>query len=207
VPPLKGLIGWKIAFNNILSTGIDAGIQPLALPLVPFAAVGVAVLYARGQRSFPLGGILRKVVSVFLILSPAIAISQLMVHSGVVRPGMVAYLSVLLQQTGPWYVLFAPLLGTVGAFITGSTTVSNLVFGAAQLETARVLGFDPSLVLALQLCGASLGNAICLFNIIAAASVANLTDYKQVLKDNLLPTVAAALTAGLCGLFMAHFLT
>jgi lactate permease len=80
---------------------------------------------------------------VFLILYPAIAISQLMVHSGTVRPGMVTYLSMLLQQTGPWYVLFAPLLGTVGAFITGSTTVSNLVFGAAQLETARVLGADP----------------------------------------------------------------
>jgi lactate permease len=169
--------------------------------------VGVAVLYDRGQRWFPLGGILRKVLSVFLILYPAIAISQLMVHSGTVRPSIVTYLSMLLQQTGPWYVLFAPLLGAVGAFITGSTTVSNLVFGAAQLETARVLGTDPSLILALQLCGASLGNAICLFNIIAAASVANLTDYKQVLKDNLTPTVAAALTAGGCGLVMAYLLT
>jgi lactate permease len=207
VPPLKALISWKISFDNILSTGIGSGIQPLALPLVPFAAVGVVVLYARGQRSFPLWGILRKVLSVFLILYPAIAISQLMVHSGTVRPSMVAYLSMLLQHTGPWYVLFAPLLGTVGAFITGSTTVSNLVFGAAQLETARMLGADPSLVLALQLCGASLGNAVCLFNVIAAASVANLTDYKQVLKDNLLPTVAAALTAGLCGLGMAYLLS
>jgi|GEM_PF-812165 len=207
LPPLKKLTGWKISFDNMLSTGIDAGIQPLALPLVPFAAVGVAVLYARGRRSFPLRGILRKVFSVFLILYPAIAISQLMVHSGVVRPSMVTYLSTLLQQTGSWYVLSAPLLGVVGAFITGSTTVSNLVFGAAQLETARVLGTDPALILALQLCGASLGNAICLFNIIAAASVANLTDYKQVLKDNLPPTVAAALAAGICGLVMAHFFT
>jgi hypothetical protein len=55
VTSLKALINRKISFDNILSTGISAGIQPLALPLVPFVVVGVAVLYAAGGVRFPSG--------------------------------------------------------------------------------------------------------------------------------------------------------
>jgi lactate permease len=204
VAPVKSLLSWQLQFSNILATDIDASMQPLALPLIPFVVVGLGVMYVRRSREFYLNDILKKAGSVFLILYPAIAISQLMVNSDAVRPGMVGYIAMALQATGPLYPLFAPLLGNVGAFITGSTTVSNLVFGAAQYQTAGLLSLDPSLVLALQLCGASLGNAICLFNIIAAASVASVRDYKQVLKDNLIPSVTAAMVAGLCGILLVY---
>jgi lactate permease len=199
VTPLQNLIGWELRFQSLLSTNIDTTFKPLIVPLIPFVVVSLGVLLTKRSREFYLKDILKKVFSVFLILYPAIAISQLMVNSGVERPSMVTYLSTMLQETGPLYVVFAPLLGTIGAFITGSTTVSNLVFGAAQLKTAQNLSLDKSLILSLQLCGASLGNSICLFNIIAAATVANINDYKQILKNNLLPAVAAGLVAGLCG--------
>jgi lactate permease len=199
ITPLQNLIGWELRFQRLLSTNIDTTFKPLIVPLIPFVVVSLGVLLTKRSREFYLKDILKKVFSVFLILYPAIAISQLMVNSGVERPSMVTYLSTMLQETGPLYVVFAPLLGTIGAFITGSTTVSNLVFGAAQLKTAQNLSLDKSLILSLQLCGASLGNSICLFNIIAAATVANINDYKQILKNNLLPAVAAGLVAGLCG--------
>ncbi|GAA4415646.1 L-lactate permease [Nibrella viscosa] len=199
LPPLDELINWEWELHNLLSTSIDATFKPLVVPLIPFVVVGLGVMWSRRSREFYLNTILKKTGSVFIILYPAIAISQLMVNSGTDRPSMVDYLSGMLQQTGSLYVLFAPLLGIVGAFITGSTTVSNLVFGAAQLQTAQNLGLDASLILSLQLCGGSLGNGICLFNIIAAATVANVSDYKQILKNNLFPAVAAGLVAGLCG--------
>jgi lactate permease len=73
------------------------------------------------------------------------------------------------------------------------------VFGAAQSQTARNLALDEGVILSLQLCGASIGNAICLFNIIAAATVANVRDYKQILKANLVPALIASLLVGLLG--------
>ncbi|GAA4457195.1 L-lactate permease [Nibrella saemangeumensis] len=199
IAPLKNMINWEWELHNLLSTSIDATFKPLVVPLIPFVVVGLGVMWTKRSREFYLNSILKKVGSVFIILYPAIAISQLMVNSGTDRPSMVDHLAMMLQQTGPLYVLFAPLLGIVGAFITGSTTVSNLVFGAAQLQTAQNLGLNESLILSLQLCGGSLGNGICLFNIIAAASVANVSDYKQILKNNLPPAIAAGLVAGIAG--------
>jgi lactate permease len=202
---LQKLINWELRFQSLFSTDLDASFKPLLVPLIPFTIVGLGVLLIKKSREFYLKDILKKTLSVFVILYPAIAISQLMVNSGAGAPSMVNYLSLLLEKTGPLYVLFAPLLGIVGAFITGSTTVSNLVFGAAQLKTAQNLSLDESVILSLQLCGASLGNSICLFNIIAAATVANIRDYKQILKNNLLPTLAAGLVAGLCGWVLIYF--
>jgi len=203
IGPLQELINRKIAFTNLWSTGINAAIKPLVVPLIPFVTVGLGVMLVKKSRRFHLSDIARKVLSVFLILFPAIAISQLMVNSDAARPSMVTHIATMFQQTGSFYVLFAPLLGVAGAFITGSTTVSNLVFGAAQRETAQLLSLSEPLVLAMQLCGASLGNSVCLFNIIAAATVANVRDYKPILKDNLVPAVTAALLAGLGGMALA----
>jgi lactate permease len=202
--PLQSLINREIQFRNLWSSGIDATFKPLAVPLIPFMVVGAGVMWVKKSRRSYLGDISRKVFSVCLILFPAIAVSQLMINSGAARPSMTSYLSMMLQQTGPLYTLFAPLLGITGAFITGSTTVSNIIFGASQLETAKLLVIDESVILALQLCGASLGNSICLFNIIAAATVANLQDYKQILKNNLLPAIMAGLVAGLCGMLLVY---
>lgn len=57
-------------------------------------------------------------------------------------------------------------------------------------------------MLSLQLAGASLGNAICLFNIIAAASIANIQNYRGVLAHNMVPTLSAGLLVGLLGLLL-----
>ena len=67
-------------------------------------------------------------------------------------------------------IVMAPL-GALGAFFSGSTTVSNLIFGRTQLEAARALGLAPASVLALQTAAGSAGNMICLSNIIAGKSV------------------------------------
>lgn len=205
IPPLAGFINKEIRFHNVLTTGLNATFKPLIVPLIPFLLVGIGVLFFRKKKELYLKEISQKVVSVFLVLYPAIAISQLMVNSGGDNPSMVAYISMMLEQTGPIYVLFAPLLGLVGAFITGSTTVSNLVFGASQLQTAQLLSLNEPLVLSLQLCGASLGNSICLFNIIAAATVADVKDYRIILKNNIFPALIATLVVGLCGMLMVYW--
>jgi lactate permease len=203
---LRTWLGWELAFENMFGTGIRAAIRPLASPLLPFAAVGLGVALSYRSKSLYLAEPLKKMLAVFVVLFPSIAIAQLMIYSGVAQPSMVRYIAELLSGLGSFYVVFAPFVGILGAFITGSTTISNVVFGASQLETATSLGLNPTMLLALQLSGAGLGNAICLFNIIAAASVANIKDYKAILAANMLPTLLAGGLAGLLAyLFLSIF--
>ncbi|MGY2133097.1 L-lactate permease [Hymenobacter sp. HD11105] len=198
--PLRELLGWELAFADMFGSGIRGSLKPLQSPFLPFVAVGLGVAYFRRSPSLHLREPLSKMVSVFVVLFPSVAIAQLMIYSGVQQPSMIKYIADLLSRLGSAYPVLAPFIGVMGAFITGSTTISNLVFGASQQQTAASLGLSTTVVLALQLVGASLGNAICLFNIIAAASVAGIKNYKTILANNLLPTLLAALLAGLLGM-------
>ncbi len=115
---------------------------------------------------------------------------------------MVAFIAQALAETGQIYPLIAPLLGIMGTFITGSTTISNLVFAPSQLETAHAIGLPAGIILALQHAGAALGNGVSLFNIIAAAAIANLQSYKEVLKQTLVPVVLGGMVLGLLGMLL-----
>lgn len=200
--PLQRWIGWELAFPNLCGTDIRGAIKPLQSPLIPFVVVGLGVAFFRKSKSLHLAEPLRKSVTVLVVLFPSVAIAQLMIYSGVTQLSMVQYLAELLSRLGPAYVVFAPFVGIMGAFVTGSTTISNLVFGPSQAAAAVSLGLDLPLLLAQQLAGASLGNAICLFNIIAAASIASLQNYRGILANNLLPTLLAGLLVGGLGLVL-----
>ncbi|MFW5760996.1 MAG: L-lactate permease, partial [Cyclobacteriaceae bacterium] len=107
-------------------------------------------------------------------------------------------------QSGYAYPVFSPLIGVIGSFITGSTTVSNVIFGPVQYNAALSLALQPEIILGLQLAGASLGNAVCLFNIIAAAAVAGINDFNAILKINLLPVILASLVISAVGFVLIY---
>lgn len=197
---LKQWLAWELKFTDLFNTGIGAGFKPLLSPLIPFLLVGLGVAYFYKSKSLQLKESFIKVANVSVVLFPSILIAQLMTHSGVGQPSMVDYIADLMSKMGSAYPLASPFVGIMGTFITGSTTISNLVFGSSQLETANHLSFNHHVILALQLSGASLGNAICLFNIIAAASIANIKNYRNVLVNNLWPTFFAGLLLGLLGI-------
>lgn len=197
--PLNRWIGWDLAFMDMFGSGLNASLRPLQSPLIPFILVGVGVALYKKSKSYYLAKSSVKLWNVFVVLFPSVAVAQLMINSGVHQPSMVNNIAELLSNLGSGYTLLSPLLGIIGAFITGSTTISNVVFGPSQLETANLLNLDPNTILSLQLNGAGIGNAICLFNIIAAASVANLRNYKEVLAQNMIPALLAGLLAGFLG--------
>ncbi len=199
IPGLQGLLAWEFTLANLFETGINGELKPLQSPLLPFFLVGIAVALVQRSNSLHIKASLLKVASVSLVLLPTIIIANLMIHSGVRQASMVGYIAELMSKIGHSYTLLAPFVGITGTFITGSTTISNLVFASTQYETAGKLGLNEHLILSLQLSGASTGNAICLFNIIAAAAIADLKDYSGVLKNNLLPTLLVGLLLGLIG--------
>ncbi len=199
MPSLGAVLALEVPFEELLGTEVSASIKPLRSPLLPFVVATAFAIFLSKEYSISLKPVLSKTGSVFLVLFPSLAITRLMLSSGVDMPSMVESLASVFVKSGEIYPIISPLIGVLGAFITGSTTVSNVIFGPVQLNAAQSLALPESVVLALQLAGASLGNAVCLFNIIAAAAVAGVDDYSDILKKNILPIAGATAIVGLLG--------
>jgi len=198
-PAWAELLAKPIVFTGIFNTSVNAELQPLRSPLFPFILASLAAAYFGKQPKIHLSPVFRKTTAVFLVLFPSLAITRLMIESGSDEPSMVESMSLWFAGSGEAYPLLSPFMGVMGTFITGSTTVSNIIFGPVQASAAQSLSLSQELILALQLNGASLGNAVCLFNIIAAAAVAGIDEYTAILKKNILPVLAATLVTALCG--------
>ncbi|MBR1621818.1 MAG: L-lactate permease, partial [Prevotella sp.] len=80
---------------------------------------------------------LRKTVITIISL---IALASIMNYSGMIA----AIASGLVAITGNLYPLFAPLIGAVGTFVTGSDTSSNILFAKLQANVATQLNYPNS---------------------------------------------------------------
>ena len=100
-----------------------------------------------------------------------VAMAALMTHTGMTQ--MIAR-GISETFSADLYPLFAPFIGTLGAFMTGSNTNSNVVFGALQQETANLLALSVPVVLAGQTAGASLGSVLAPAKIIVGCSTVGL---------------------------------
>jgi lactate permease len=205
-PWFAELLAYKIQMSGIMGTEISASLQPFRSPLIPFLATALFALYRVNDYTLNFRPVLSRTGAVFLVLFPSLAITQLMLNSGGAIPSMIEAMSSVFVRSGQFYPFLSPVVGVLGSFISGSTTVSNLIFGSAQLTSAQALNMAPEIILSLQLTGASLGNAVCLFNIIAAAAVAGVKDYNTILKLNLLPILIACIVCALVSYGMFAFL-
>ena len=71
---------------------------------------------------------------------------------------------------GRFYPAAAVLIGSSGAFITGTGLGSNIMFAQMHIDAAASLGMNPITIFAGQNAGASLGNLICPNNTVAACA-------------------------------------
>lgn len=79
---------------------------------------------------------LRKTVITIISL---IALASIMNYAGMI--GAIA--EGLVTITGSFYPFFAPLIGAIGTFVTGSDTSSNILFAKLQANVAGQLGYAP----------------------------------------------------------------
>lgn len=85
--------------------------------------------------------------------------------------GMIEVLAVALAAaTGAFYPLFAPTIGALGTFLTGSDTSANILFGKLQAQVASNIGVDPSWLSASNTVGATGGKIISPQSIAIATS-------------------------------------
>lgn len=98
-------------------------------------------------------------------------------------------------------------MGALGAFITGSNTVSNLLFSEFQYGLASQLNLPRQIVVALQVAGGSMGNMVCVHNIVAASAVVGLSGLEGlIIKRNIVPLLIYGVSAGLLGLLFCCWL-
>jgi lactate permease len=104
---------------------------------------------------------------------------------------------------GKSWPFFAPLLGALGAFFSGSATVSNLTFAGIQDSIAHTLGFERTSILALQSIGSAMGTIVSISNIVAVCSILGLVNQEGfILKRAGIPLLIYGLVAGLSGLMI-----
>ncbi|MGV7216953.1 L-lactate permease [Bradyrhizobium sp. UFLA05-112] len=111
----------------------------------------------------------RRLVPVAVALFAMLAIARLMVHAG-----MIEALAETATRTGQAWPLLAPSVGAIGSFITGSTTVSNILLTDLQQAAAARLGLPMLALVSAQGFGAAVGNCAALHNIITGAATVGL---------------------------------
>ena len=84
--------------------------------------------------------------------------------------------------TGPVFPFLSPFIGAFGAFMTGSNTNSNVVFGQLQQETAMALGVSITIILAAQTAGGAIGSLFAPAKVIVGCSTVKGAQDSQVLK-------------------------
>ncbi|MGP3698569.1 L-lactate permease [Rhodobacter sp. NSM] len=189
--PLAGLtLSWS------LPGGFSGSFQPIYHPgtLLALGLVGGALATGRGRWLGPaVAAALRQLLPVALALLVMLALARVMVHSG-----MVLTLAEAAARAGGLWPLFAPAIGVLGTFVTGSATTSNILFSEFQETTAAVLALPLPLMLAVQTFGAAIGNIVAPHNIIAGcATVGQKGQEGRILSRTLGPCALSILVAGL----------
>lgn len=88
--------------------------------------------------------------------------------------GMSIAMGTALAATGALFPFFAPILGWLGVFITGSDTSANALFGKLQQVTANHIGVDPLVTVAANTSGGVTGKMISPQSIAVAAAAVGL---------------------------------
>ena len=177
--------GAKFTFNWLSAGGTAILLAGLfSVPLMPGYSFGKAVsCFGRTvvQLRFP-------IVTIAMILG----LAYLMNYSG-----MSSTLGIAFTMTGGLFPLFAPLLGWLGVFLTGSDTSSNALFCGMQRNTAEVVGMYPELAVAANSSGGVTGKMISPQSISVATAATNMVGQEGDLFRFALPH-SLAMTVCIC---------
>jgi lactate permease len=88
--------------------------------------------------------------------------------------GMSSTLGLFLAGTGSFFPFFAPFLGWLGVFLTGSDTSANALFGNLQAVTGQQIGVNPVITVAANSSGGVCGKMISPQSIAVATAATGL---------------------------------
>ena len=107
----------------------------------------------------------RRAVRSSVGIATMVGMAVAMQHAGMTR----ALAEGVADAVGEAFPLASPFIGALGAFMTGSNTNSNVVFGSFQQDAATLLGLNVLIILASQTAGAAIGSAFAPAKVIVGA--------------------------------------
>lgn len=162
-----------LSINNIFEQNVNWSHSLLYIPsILPFIFIGISTLFL--YRVEAKGKVFVETTS--RLTGPTLALIGALIFVNLMMLGNADspvskignHLASLSQQH---WAYFSPFLGALGSFFSGSATISNLTFSGIQLSIAEQLDLDKIKILALQSIGASMGNMVCINNIVAVTSI------------------------------------
>ncbi len=199
--------GLVVGVEGIFQTSVGWQHQLLYVPsFVPFIAVSaLAFMLFRMDRPAVrevFAGAATQMRNPVLALLGSLVFVKLLMMGGDRSCTMIIGQS-LASAIGMQWQFAAPFLGALGAFFSGSNTVSNLTFGGIQNAIAHSTGLDRITVLALQSAGGAMGNMVCIHNIVAVCSVLGLGAHEgYILKRTVWTMLAYGVVVSLAGLLL-----
>lgn len=170
----------EIRFHRIFGTDLSWVWNWAYNPgIFPFMIVSVICWFIyRIDRHRALGTVkttIRQLLPATVAMASAVAMAQVMMHSSQNALGVDGMLISMAMASAELFQgvfpLISPWIGALGSFISGSNTVSNIIFSGYQYEVASTLGLSRTLMVALQSTGAAVGNILSIHNVVAVLTI------------------------------------
>ncbi|MBD2753003.1 lactate permease LctP family transporter [Spirosoma sp. BT704] len=175
-----GLYQFEFPGLHKIIQGTDGNLIPKLFKFNYLSAAGTAILIA-SLVSIPMVGLTyREGGKVFIatlnqLRFPILTIAAVLGFAYIVNDsGITLTLAEVLANTGVLFPFFAPVLGWLGVFITGSDTSANALFSKLQYATAQSIGVDPVITVAANVSGGVVGKMISPQSIAVAAAAGDL---------------------------------
>jgi len=198
-PEVSTRYGW------VTSAGPGRGINLFAHPgaILLYSCILSYFIYRKigylekGAIKKIFGNVFKSGVNSSLGILAMVGVASIMMHSGMTYL-LAEGLSVSFSRE--IYPAIAPFIGALGAFITGSNTNSNVLFGALQQNAAELLNLSVPLILAAQTAGGSLGSVLAPAKVIVGSSTVGLAGeegavMRKILGYGLITIVTVAVAA------------
>ncbi len=176
----------KIVLPNFLGVqNLTYDIVPLMIPgLLPFLPVSIFCLWFFGAKledtKQTLQETWKKLVPAIITLCSALALVGLLRFDSSTNSAMSSMVRTMsdgmVVLAGTNFIFISPLIGALGAFLTGSSTVSNLLFTSLQLEINNILNYKHPVLVVGQVVGSAFGNMFAISNILAAMTAVGISE-------------------------------
>lgn len=212
---------FSFGFEDILGeAGVKSSIAILNLPgTIPFILVAILTIFLHNMMTPSEAGekkvsrawktAIGKMKNPAIAMFASVALVSIFKGSGVTEQliggeagiSMPMAMAKLLASTfAPVWPMLISFIGGLGAFITGSNTVSDMLFANFQWDAATALGYTDAqhfICVAMQGVGGAMGNMICIHNIVSACAVLGLIGREgQILRKTWIPFVLYGLSVG-----------
>ena len=195
-PAVATALGWQVPaeLGRVISVFGHPGAILFYAGMLAFGLYRRAGYYEEDAFARIWGNVSRSAVKSTVSILALVAMATIMSHAGMTQV-IAQGISETVSRT--FYPAFVPFIGALGAFMTGSNTNSNVVFGALQQQTAQLLSLSVPVILAGQTAGASLGSVLAPAKIIVGCSTVGLTGeegpvIRQMILLGLIPVVFVA---------------